>query len=96
MSSGKTVVSWLDTLTVEFVPHGRKFYAGIEIKSDACAYDARPSDEAKAASNWSEFEAGVVDGEADVAIGLGEAADGFHLVYVGFEHDDCDGNGLAG
>jgi hypothetical protein len=43
-----------------------------------------------------EFEAGVVDGEADVAVGFGEAADGFHLVDVGLEHDDGDGDGLAG
>ena len=43
-----------------------------------------------------EFEAGVVDGEADVAVGFGEAADGFHLVDVGLEHDDGDGDGFAG
>ena len=43
-----------------------------------------------------ELEAGVVDGEADVAVGLAEAADGFHLVDVGLEHDDGDGDGLAG
>ena len=42
------------------------------------------------------FEAGVVDGEADVAVGLCEAADGFHLVDIGFEHDYCDGDTLAG
>ena len=42
-----------------------------------------------------EFEPGVVDGETDVAVGLGEAADCFHLVDVGLEHDDGDGDGLA-
>src|SRR5258708_10470759 len=43
-----------------------------------------------------EFEAGVVDGETDVAVRFGEAADGFHLVDVGFEHDYCYGDALAG
>src|ERR1700678_3049266 len=41
------------------------------------------------------FKTGVVDGQADVAVGFGEAADRFHLVDVGLEHDDGNGNGFA-
>jgi hypothetical protein len=28
----------------------------------------------------------ILDGQADVAVGLGQAADGFRLVDLGFEH----------
>src|SRR5580700_8321159 len=35
---------------------------------------------------------GVFDGAADVAFGAGEAADGFGLVHIGFEHDQSDGD----
>src|SRR5882757_7312275 len=38
------------------------------------------------------LESGIVDGEANVAIGFGETADGFHLVDVGLEHDDGNGD----
>jgi hypothetical protein len=42
-----------------------------------------------------EFEAGVVDGQTNVAVGFGETAYGFHLIYIGLKHNYCDGNGLA-
>src|SRR5580698_11523781 len=42
-----------------------------------------------------ELQPGIVDREADVAVGFGKAAYGFHLVNVGFEHNDGDGNGFA-
>ena len=43
-----------------------------------------------------EFEDVVFDGEADVAVGFCEAADGFRFVYAGFEHDESYGNAAAG
>ncbi len=45
---------------------------------------------------WSEFEDSVFDGEADVAVGFCEAADGFGFVDFGFEHDEGDGDAAAG
>ncbi len=38
-----------------------------------------------------ELENVVFDGEANVAVGFGEAADGFGLVDAGLEHDKRDG-----
>src|ERR1039458_6181248 len=43
-----------------------------------------------------EFEAGVVDGQADVAGGLGQPGHGVHLVGIGLEHDHGDGDGFSG
>jgi hypothetical protein len=44
----------------------------------------------------SEFEDGVFDGQADVAVGFGQAADGFWFVYFSFEHYQCDWDAAAG
>ncbi len=42
-----------------------------------------------------ELEDGVFDREADVAVGFGEAADGFGFVDAGFEHHEGDGNAAS-
>jgi hypothetical protein len=44
----------------------------------------------------SKFQRGVFDGQADVAVGFCQAADGFGFVDSCFEHDEGDGDAASG
>src|ERR1700677_85948 len=43
-----------------------------------------------------QFQDVVFDGEPHIAVGFGEAADGFRLVYPGFQHHKRYGDAAAG